>query len=311
VRKIPAALAILGLTAVALVGCSVSGAPDCTRTVSDDASLDLVTVEGGTDAEPEVEVYTPFRAQAPAYTDLAAGDGEIPITSADQLVVLDLTLFAGSSGERLVGTAYDGDLSQPIPLSQFEQSLPVLEDALTCASAGSRVLVAMSPDDIQDEVAASIGLEADESAIAVVDVRKVYLPAAEGTLQFNSGMGLPAVVRAPDGQPGVVVPDGAAPDDLVVQTLIKGDGPVIEEDSVVRAHVLAVSWDDKEQVNSTWESGAPQSQSVAGQQLLQDVLVGQTVGSQVMAVIPAELGGTDQATVFVFDILGLDAEPAQ
>ncbi|MGL4255217.1 MAG: FKBP-type peptidyl-prolyl cis-trans isomerase, partial [Microbacterium sp.] len=130
-------------------------------------------------------------------------------------------------------------------------------------------------------------------------------------LQYNSGMGLPAVVRAPDGHPGVGVPDGAPPSDVVVQTLKKGDGPVVEADSTVRAQVLAVSWDDQEQLSSSWETQA-QSIPLTGDPLLEEILVGQTVGSQVMAVVPAEQGGTDQATIFVFDILGLDAAaPAQ
>ncbi|MFE7844781.1 hypothetical protein ACFUTX_06220 [Microbacterium sp. NPDC057407] len=308
--KFPAAFAILGLTAVALVGCSAAGTADCARTVTDDPALDLVEVTGSTDAAPDVDLYTPFRVSAPAYEDLAQGDGEVPITSTDQLVVLDLTLYNGTDGERLLGSPYDGDLSQPIALSQFTQPLPALEDALTCASVGSRVVVAMSPDDIEDEVAASIQLGPDDSAVAVVDVRKVYLPAADGALQFNSGMGLPAVVRAPDGHPGVVVPEGAAPDELVVQTIKRGDGPVVSEDAPVRVHQLVVSWDDQEVLQSTWEA-APQSINVSDNEVYQDIFDGATVGSQLMAVVPAELGGTEQTTVWVFDILGEDAAPAQ
>ncbi|GAB2836741.1 FKBP-type peptidyl-prolyl cis-trans isomerase [Microbacterium insulae] len=310
-RKIPAALAILGLAAVGLAGCSLPAASDCPRPDGSGEDLDLIQVTGSTDAAPEVDLYTPFNPPVTQFTDLEEGDGEIPITSDGQLVVLDLSLYSGDSGEPLVASGYDGDLSQPIPMSQWVATVPALEQALHCASDGARVVVAIPPDGIEASAATSVGLSEGESAVAVVDVRKVYRGAADGTLVYNSGMGLPAVVRAPDGTPGVVVPDGAAPDELVTQTLIKGHGPVVEEDSTVRLHVLSVGWDDKEQISSTWETGAPQSQSVTGQQLLQDVLVGQTVGSQVMAVVPAELGGTEQATVFVFDILGLDeAAPA-
>ncbi|MCW3494443.1 FKBP-type peptidyl-prolyl cis-trans isomerase [Microbacterium sp. SSM24] len=311
-RKIPAALAILGLAAVGLAGCSLPAASDCPRPDGGGDSLDAIQVTGSSDAAPDVDIYTPFHTSETQFTDIEQGDGEVPITASDQLVVLDLSLYAGETGEKLVSTGYDGDLSQPFPLSQWTESVPALEEALQCASEGSRVVVAVGPEGIDEAAAASVGLAEDDSPVVVVDVRKVYLPAAEGSLQFNSGMGLPAVVRAPDGTPGVVIPDGDAPDELVVQTLIKGEGPVVEDDSTVRLHVLSVSWDDKEQLGSTWETGQPQSQSVEGQQMLQDVLVGQTVGSQVMAVVPAELGGTEQATVFVFDILGIDAAaPAQ
>lgn len=310
-RKIPAALAILGLSALGLAGCSLPAASDCPRPDGSGDEIDLIEVSGSVDAAPTVDIYTPFIADQTQFADIEEGDGEVPISSADQLVVIDLSLFSGETGEQLVATGYDGDLSQPIALSQWTQSVPALEEALQCASEGSRVAIAIDPDSIDPAAASSVGLAEGDSAVAVVDVRKVYRSAADGELQFNSGLGLPAVVRAPDGAPGVIVPDGSAPSDLVVQTLKKGDGPVVEADSVVRAHVLAVSWDDKEKLSSTWET-QPQSIPLTGDPVLEDVLVGQTVGSQVMAVVPAELGGTEQATVFVFDILGLDeAAPAQ
>ncbi|MGN8552025.1 UNVERIFIED_CONTAM: hypothetical protein OHV15_05515 [Microbacterium sp. SLM126] len=310
-RKIPAALAILGLAAVGLAGCSLPAASDCPRPDAGGDAVELIEVTGPTDAAPEVDIYTPFTASETEFADVEQGDGEVPITTGDQLVVLDLSLYAGETGDQLVSTGYDGDLSQPLPLAQWTESVPALDDALQCASEGSRVVVAVGPDGIDEAAAASVGLAEGDSAVVVVDVRKVYRAAADGTLQFNSGMGLPAVVRAPDGHPGVVIPDGEAPTELVVQTLKKGDGPVVEADSIVRAHILAVTWDDKEQLNSTWET-EPQSIPLTGDPVLEEVLVGQTVGSQVMAVVPAELGGTEQATVFVFDILGLDAAaPAQ
>lgn len=304
-RKIPAALAILGLATVGLAGCSLPGSSDCPRPTSGTSSLDLVEVSGASDAAPDVEVYTPFHATESEFADIEQGDGETVITSADQLVVLDISLVSGETGEHLVGTAYDGDLTRSIPLSQWTQTFPVFEDALACTSEGSRVAVALAPDDVDAETAAGLGLAEGESAVAVIDVRKVYLAAADGSDQFNSGTGLPFVVRAPDGQPGLVIPDGAAPEDVVVQTIKKGDGPVVEGDVPVRAHVLGVSWDDKTEVKSTW-GAVPESIVLDGDPVLEEALVGQTVGSQVMVVVPADQGGTDQATVFVFDILGLD-----
>lgn len=303
-RKIPAALAILGLATVGLAGCSLPGSSDCPRPTSDTTSLDLVEVTGSTDAAPEVEVYTPFHATEGEFADLEQGDGDVVITSADQLVVLDVTLISGETGETIQETAYDGDLSQSIPMSQWTQVLPPFEDALRCTSAGSRVAIAIAPGDIDAETAASLGLAEDESAVAVIDVRKVYLGAADGRDQFNSGTGLPSVVRAPDGHPGLIIPEGAPPSDVVVQTIKKGDGPVVEGDVPVRVHVLEVSWDDKAEIRSTWDT-QPESIVLEGA-VLEESLVGQTVGSQVMVVVPADQGGTDQATVFVYDILGLD-----
>jgi peptidylprolyl isomerase len=320
VRKIPAVLAVLGLATVGLAGCSLPGSTDCSRpAVSDPDVMDLVEVTGSTDDEPDVEVFTPLRASQLAFQDVERGDGTV-ITTTDQLVVLDVALFSGATGEKLVATPYDGDLSRVFPVSQWTQGFPGFEDALTCAAEGSRVAVALAPDDLTPESAASLGLEEDDSAVAVIDVRKVYLAAADGQDQFNSGNGLPAVVRAPDGRPGLIIPDGAPPQDIAIQTLKKGSGPVVTGDEPVRVHYTGVVWGEDDPFDSTW-GAEPASMTLDGVVPgFAQALEGQTVGSQVLVVIPPELGygdeeqgsiPADSTLVFVIDILGIDAAAQQ
>jgi len=155
--------------------------------------------------------------------------------------------------------------------------------------------------------------------VAVVDVRKVYLPKADGADQFNVGQGLPSVVRGPDGRPGIIVPDAAPPSELVVQTLKKGDGPTVTGDAPVRVHYTGVTWDDRAVFETTWDA---EPQSVDLETMIPgfaEALDGQTVGSQVLVVIPPDQGYGDQAQgpvpadstlVFVVDILGIDQAPA-
>lgn len=318
-RKIPAALAVLGLVTVGLAGCSLlPGTSDCSRpAVSDPDVMDLITVEGETDAEPEVDVYTPLKAPHLAYEDVVTGEGTA-ITAPNQLIVVDVSVFNGETGEPIVATAYDGDLSRVTSPSQWTQNFPGFEEALDCATDGSRIAVALSPEDMSAEVASSFGLAEDESAVAVIDVRKVYLAAADGANQFNSGFGLPSVVRAPDGRPGLIIPDGAAPEELVVQTLKKGDGPEVTGDEPVRVHYTGVVWGEDEAFDSTWDGEAASVTLDGVVPGFADALEGQTVGSQVLVVIPPDLGYGDQdqgaipagsTLVFVIDILGLDAAP--
>lgn len=317
-RKIPAALAVLGLVTVGLAGCSLPGASDCSRpAVSDPDVMDLITVEGETDAEPEVDVYTPLKAPRLAYEDVVTGEGTA-ITAPNQLIVVDVSVFNGETGEPIVATAYDGDLSRVTSPSQWTQNFPGFEKALDCATDGSRIAVALSPEDMSAEVASSFGLAEDESAVAVIDVRKVYLAAADGANQFNSGFGLPSVVRAPDGRPGLIIPDGAPPEELVVQTLKKGDGPEVTGDEPVRVHYTGVVWGEDDAFDSTWDGEAASVTLDGVVPGFADALEGQTVGSQVLVVIPPDLGYGDQdqgaipagsTLVFVIDILGLDAAP--
>ncbi|GAA5027747.1 FKBP-type peptidyl-prolyl cis-trans isomerase [Microbacterium fluvii] len=319
-RKIPAAVAALALVSVGLVGCSAaSGAEGCTRPSGTGTVLDNVSVEGEFGSAPSVDVYTPFRADETVAEDLITGEGTA-ITSESQLVVFELTLIDGATGTTLVQSTYSGDLSQPALLSQWTTLLPGFGDALECATEGSRVAIGLAPGDISADTVASLGLGEDDSALAVVDVRKVYLPHATGDLQFNTGNGLPSVVRAPDGRPGVVIPDGAAPEDLVVQTLIKGDGPEVTGDQPVRVHYTGVTWADKTVFDTTWD-GTPASLTLDGVvEGMADALKGATVGSQLMIVIPPDLGYGDQeqgsipadsTLVFVVDILGLDQAATQ
>jgi hypothetical protein len=317
VRKIPAALVVLGLVTVGLTGCSLSGAAsDCSRpTVSDPETMDLIDVTGETDAEPEVEVYTPFKAPELAFEDIVTGEGTA-ITSTDQLVVIDVALVSGVTGEPLVATPYDGDLTRVYPVSQWTQNFPAFEDALDCATEGSRIAVALAPGDIAAESAASLGLAEDDSAVAVIDLRKVYLPAADGQDQFNSDRGMPMVVRAPDGRPGLIIPEGAAPEELSIQTLKKGSGAEVTGEVPVRVHYTGVVWGQDEAFDSTWDTQPASLTLDALVPGFAQALEGQTVGSQVLVVIPPELGYGDQTQgtipanstlVFVVDILGLDA----
>lgn len=317
-RKIPAALVVLGLVTVGLAGCSLPGASDCSRpAVSDPDVMDLITVEGETDAEPEVDVYTPLKASHLAYEDVVTGEGTA-ITAPNQLMVIDVSVYNGETGEPIVATAYDGDLSRVTSPSQWTENFPGFEEALHCATDGSRVAVALSPDDMSAEVASSFGLAEDESAVAVIDIRKVYLPAADGASQFNSGFGLPSVVRAPDGRPGLIIPEGAAPEELVVQTLKKGDGAEVTGEEPVRVHYTGVVWGEDEAFDTTWDGEAASVTLDGVVPGFADALEGQTIGSQVLVVIPPDLGYGDQdqgaiaagsTLVFVIDILGIDAAP--
>nr|WP_208382625.1 FKBP-type peptidyl-prolyl cis-trans isomerase [Microbacterium ulmi] len=303
-----------------MVGCAATGPQACERqTESAPAVMDLISVSGDDSSAPKVEIPAPLRTDDGGFRDVVTGEGT-PITSPSQLVVLDVTIVDGATGETVITTPYDGDLSRAFALSRWSQGFPTFEAALQCATEGSRVAIALAPGDIEQETAAGLGIGEKDSAVAVVDVRKVFLSRAQGALQFNSGNGLPAVVRAPDGHPGVTIPDAAPPTETVVQTLIKGDGAVVTADAPVRVHYTGLTWADKSVFQSTWDADPA---SVALDSVVPgfaQAVKGQTVGSQVMVVIPPKDGYGDQAQgsipanstlVFVIDILGIDAPAAQ
>ncbi|WP_345802464.1 hypothetical protein AAIB33_05030 [Microbacterium sp. AZCO] len=313
-RKLPALLAVLGLTAVGLAGCALpAGYESCSRPESTSSATDLVTVSGEAGQKPDVSVHTPFHVDKASFSDVVTGDGPA-LEAAAQPVVLDITIYSGTTGEQLVATQYNDDLSRVNSFERWQQAVPAFQKTLECATEGSRVVVAIPPGGVEAETAASIGLAEDDSAVAVVDLQKVYLPRAQGSLVYNDAMGMPTVVRAPDGRPGIIVPDAPAPDKLVAQTLIKGDGATVSGDQPIRVNTTSVSWDDRSVLDSTWDADAASTTLDTLVPGAAKALGEVTVGSQLLVVVPADKGSDatpGSARVLVIDILGTDTPPQQ
>lgn len=312
-----AALAATSLAVAGLAGCTQAGATDCVRAAATKPDLaKLVTVSGPSGSD--VHVPVPFHATSAGFADLETGEGT-PLVSPSQIVALDVTIVDGESGDSVFTTTANPAGPGAFTLASWIEALPPLEDALTCATPGSLVVVGLAPDDVTPQTAAALGLGDGASAVAVIDVHDVYLPHAQGARQFNMGNGLPSVVRAPDGRPGVTIPNSAPPAEVVRQTLIKGDGPAVTGDDTVRLQYTGLTWAERAIFDTTWDADPA---SVTLSQVIPafaDAIEGQTVGSQIMVVIPpdAAYGDTpqqgipaDSTIVFVIDILGID-EAAQ
>jgi len=102
--------------------------------------------------------------------------------------------------------------------------------------------------------------------------------------------------------------------ELVAQPVIQGEGDLVEVGDSVTVHYTGWLWDG-EQFDSSWDRGAPATFRLADGALIDgwvQGLAGQAVGSQVLLVVPSDLGYGDAGTgsipggatlVFVVDIL--------
>lgn len=286
-RKSSAALSVLALSALALTGCSAAPSFDgasCDR-VSSENLADAVSVTGDIGA-PRAELTTPVRTAELEYADVIVGDGPA-VTSSKQSIIVGVAYYDGTSGQELNAgmTLWDS-------VTAAEQ-LPGIDAVLPCLTEGSRVVASVPAD--------TLGGAAGDSIIAVIDVVYAALPKAEGHDVFNTANGLPNVVRAPDGRPGVIIPDGAAPSDVVTETLIEGEGEIVG-DGQPMFHLTAVGWDDRQVTNTTWDG--PASLDVSMFPPAVDTAVRKaTIGSQVLVVIPGE--GDASAQAYVVDVLGV------
>jgi peptidylprolyl isomerase len=124
------------------------------------------------------------------------------------------------------------------------------------------------------------------------------------------------VTLADDGAPTITVPDTDPPAELIAQPLIEGEGAVVETGQTITVHYTGVLWDTGEVFDSSWESGSPASFPIGTGGVIpgwDKGLVGRTIGSQVLLVIPAADGygatGSGESIppnatlVFVVDIL--------
>ncbi|GAA2926421.1 FKBP-type peptidyl-prolyl cis-trans isomerase [Microbacterium luteolum] len=302
-RKTSAVLASLSLAVLALTGCTASASSDgaaCDRG-GDDKILNIADVSGDLGSLPDVSVFGPVKTDKTSFADVTVGDG-LALGSDFQPVVLDIAFYGGDSGKKLYQSEFNGDGSRVHSIDYWAQRSAGLSGVLECATEGSRVLAVLTPEDFGEQNVEAFGLAKDETIVAVVDVLDVMPSKATGALQFNDASGLPTVVRAPDGTPGIIVPDVPAPTKTVTQTLIKGDGPKVKEGDAVVSNIMSVGWDDKKVTTNTW--GTEASISAAPEQL-----IGATVGSQVLVVFPEADGSP--STVVVVDILGAVTAPTQ
>jgi FKBP-type peptidyl-prolyl cis-trans isomerase len=322
VRKASALIATAGLVLAALTGCSTadSAAGGCESPLAEGNASRLVDVSGKLGEAPKVDFPTPLKTQTSQRSEVIPGKGAGIVTG--QKVKIDLSVYNGTTGEAIQQSQYDGENLASFVIN--DQTITGLSEGLQCAQEGSRLAVVVSPDDAFGPQGgnADLGVGEADSLVFVLDVVKTYLKRANGTDQAVTS-GLPSVVLADDGTPGITVPSADAPKKLAVGVLKKGAGEKVKEGDPVTVHYTGVLWDTKEVFDSSWERDEPaeflaadgsktQGGVIAG---FADALVGQTVGSQVVAVIPPDQGYGEQGNgavppnatlIFVVDILGVN-----
>jgi hypothetical protein len=301
VRLSPLARPLTAVVAAALVagtlaGCTASAfGADCSEFAPGDAS-NAVSVTGDVGDTPVVELPTPLIANEVQRTVAVAGEGE-PV-DAGAAVLVSYTYYEGASGSTVTestGVYTASDVNG------------ALGESLACAAAGSRLVLAGPAGDIDPQYEGT-----DETLVAVVDIEQVFLGKANGVNQLPLD-GMPTVVTAVDGTPGLALGYQADVTQARTATIKAGGGAVVKEDDVVVFQARLFTWSSPTATEATvaaqpdsWTTGRAFVQAPTldflGEQALVDAIVGAKVGSQLLVVLPGENGG---ASAFVLDILGI------
>ena len=310
-----AALVLAGIVAASLTACSAGVENgDCTPATSGSVS-DGVTVSGEFGSEPTVEFGFPLTVEATQRTVEIAGEKRTAFAEENDEVTINFVLYNGTTGAKLSSSYTDG---QPAIFTVNDDVyLPGLIKAIACSAAGDRVTGVIPPAEaFGANGSTNLAVAAGESLVFVVDIISISSGVATGEPQ-PPVEGLPTVTLAEDGTPTITIPDAAPPTELQIALLKKGTGTVVGEGDAVKVQYIGMNYNTKTVFDQSWNSQGPVTFTtdgvVAG---FGQALVGQAVGSQVLVVIPPELGygpaggnegagiGATDTIVFVIDILG-------
>ena len=292
VRVIAGALAAAAV--VAMTACSPASLPvDVGPAPTSSASQAPLQVTGASGTPPTLEYDKPFVVVQSGSRMVWPGTGDV--LERDDPVLLNLYAQDGRDGTELQNTFR----TAPAAYTMTEQSLG---NHLYEALEGRRVGTRLSLMEEQDGV----------PVLLVVDV----LPArAAGAEEEPPGKELPQVSLDDLGAPAVRIPRGVEPpSDLVVQPLVRGTGPQVQAGQILTVEFTAVRWSDGTVVDTTWTEGTPpQSAEIGIGRLVEgwdQGLLEQTVGSQVMLVVPPQNGYANtksrlagETMVYMVDIL--------
>ena len=323
-RKLPAFIAAAGLL-VSLSACASGPASTdgCSPAIRSGSNAALVSADGTFGKDPKATFPTPLVSTKSSQVHVISdGDGNGKRVAPGAATAVQLTIYDGATGAALIATSYDSSGA----LFSAIDSTPAFGTIAQCARVGSRVAAVGTAGDLIGDGAIQqnkLPLTASDTVVIVVDVQSVYLGKANGADQILNA-GFPSIVLAPDGRPGFTFANPTPPTALMIETLKAGDGATVKKDDKVVLNYTGVLWDTKKVFDSTWTRGTPAvlaATSLDGSNGgivpgFAKALIGQRVGSQVIAVIPPKDGYPagkapssvpDGSTmVFVFDILGIE-----
>jgi peptidylprolyl isomerase len=277
------------------------------------SALDTITV-GGSDATPTVSFKTkPVSVKTTTTKVVTVGKGAT--LTKTNLLTFNYAIFNGKDGKQIESSF--GKQSAGMDLSS-PTVLPGLIKGLNGQKVGSRVLVAIPPADaFGAQGNPQAGLGATDSVVFLIQLVSAVTPLATATgAAVAPKAGLPTATVDGTKAAVITVPKTAAPTKLVVQPLIKGAGPVVKSGQTIKVGYTGVLWKDGKKFDASADHGKPFDTVIGAGQVVRGWdkgLVGQTVGSRILLVVPPadgygakgsppKISGKD-TLVFVVDIL--------
>ena len=314
-RRAAALVFFLLLAAVAVAGCSSSSSSSSASASS--GAYKQVTVTGAFNKAPTVKIPAVAGSGSLYTKTLIQGAG--PKVSSSEGIVANYVAYDWSGAKSTqLGSSY----TSKIPSIFVGQLLTGLEKSLYGQKLGSRVLAVIPPADAFGTTGNSTeGIKATDTLVFVVDmISKFETSPVTGTQSAtgNSAVSVSQTTASTTAGPTVTINTKATPPTkLQVKTLIKGTGAKVAKGNDVAVQYTGLIWRTGKVFQSSWSAQSPFTTEIGAGQVIpgwDTGLIGQTVGSRVLLVIPPAEGygtagqsqvgikGTD-TLVFVIDIL--------
>lgn len=259
-----------------------------------------LNVSGELGKKPTITFATPKTVDNNSYAIVQKGDGEV-IGDKDRVCAQAVALSA-KDGSELMST-----WEKNTPDCSLDMSSSDVSDAYREMIVGQKLNTTIA-----------IGVnDSNSSGTSYIMALTLVSKTTDGTRATGDTVtdipaDLPKVTLGKNGKPSIDMNGYTGSNSLVAQPLIKGKGAEVQESNTVK--VQYTGWLlDGTQFDSSWDKGTPISFSLS--QVVKgwtQGLTGQTVGSQVLLVVPPDLGYGNQASgsipanstlVFVVDIL--------
>ena len=320
--RLTAALLTLGL----LAGCGNDEPNTTPEETSGGTGGSDVTVSGAFGDTPEVAIPSGSPDGSYSAEVLDEGDGAPLVDGQFFVANYGAYLWPASDKDRTEGgeplfNTFSSGIPQSFTLSA-EATLPGVAKGLVGATVGSRVLLVLPPKEgFGAQGQSDLGVGPKDTLVFVFDVLDAFEAdqAAEGT-PVEPDAALPTVADGEDG-PTATMPTTEAPTELLSQVLIQGEGDEVESGQLLVVQYRGQLWKDGTEFDASWTNGTAAAFPIGVGSVItgwDKTLVGQTVGSRVLLVVPPAEGygeagsppkiAGDDTLVFVVDILGAYGE---
>ena len=309
-RSLAAVVCVMAM-GVSLTACSNGSDSNSSSSESSSSSSSVkmnqiagITATGKLGEKPTVSFKTPMTVQNNTYAVLQEGDGDT-VEKDDRVCAQGIAINV-KDGSELMSTWEENTLECSILLS--DSNLESIEPYTAIVGQKLNTSIAFGINDSNSSGTSYI-------LVYTLISKSKDLTRATGEAVADVPENLPKVTLGEDGKPSIDMNGQGSVDEQITQTLIKGAGAEITDSNT--AVVKYTGWlTDGTQFDSSWDQNTTFDADVSSSgQIIQgwkDGLIGQTVGSQVLLVIPPDkgYGDTDSGSipanstlVFVVDIL--------